>query len=99
MSLNYAIEVNKMVKKARLCLYLEDEQTKTHVKIAAAKRGISATAYCEEAIKEKLKREGTLSDEERQRRKALMARMDKLREEIGPIGVSTSELVKEGRRR
>lgn len=88
-----------MAKKVRLGLYLEDEEVKKHIKIAAAKRGMSTTAYCEEAIKEKLVKEGELSDKERERRKALLARMDKLREEIGPIGTTVSELVKEGRHR
>lgn len=88
-----------MVKKARFCLYLEDEQTKTHVKIAAAKRGISATAYCEEAIKEKLTRENTMSDQERERRKAVLARIDERKRKIGSVGQSVSELVKDGRRR
>lgn len=31
--------------------------------------------------------------------KALVARMDRLREKIGPIGVSVAKLVREGRRR
>lgn len=88
-----------MTKKARLGLYLEDDEMKKQIKIAAAKKGISTTAYCQEAIKVYLTKDSKLSDEERERRKALSARMDKLREEIGPIGVSTSELVKEGRRR
>jgi hypothetical protein len=30
---------------------------------------------------------------------ALLSRMDKLRQEIGPVGITTAELVEEGRRR
>ena len=88
-----------MVKKARLGLYLEDEEIKKRIKIAAAKRGISTTVYCAEAIKERLVREGELNDESDGGRKALLSRMDRLRREIGPVGASTSELVNEGRRR
>ncbi len=88
-----------MAKKARLGLYLEDEELKTQIKIAAARKGVSTTAYCAEAIKEKLVRESKISEEERERRKALLARMDELSAEIGPIGVTASELIKEGRRR
>lgn len=41
----------------------------------------------------------TKSQSALKRKLALVARMDKLREQIGPIGVRTSELVKDGRRR
>ena len=90
-----------MVKKARLGLYLADEETKRQIKVAAAKRGISTTEYCTQAIEERLKREGetNLGDEEYKRRMALIARMDKLSDEIGPIGITAAELIKEGRHR
>jgi hypothetical protein len=88
-----------MAKKARLGIYLEDEEMKKQIKIAAAKKGISATDYCEEAIKEKLQREDKLSNEEITRRKAILARIEELREKIGPIGLPVSELIEEGRRR
>ncbi len=90
-----------MVKKARLGLYLEDDEIKRQIKVAAAKRGVSTTRYCAEAIEERLKKEGEMSDsdEDYKRRKALIVRVDKLSKEIGPIGKKASELVKEGRRR
>jgi hypothetical protein len=88
-----------MATKTRLGLYLEDEEMKKQIKIAAAKKGLSTTAYCEEAIKEKLKREGKLSDQEIERRKAVLARIDERRRKIGSVGASVSELVNEGRRR
>lgn len=88
-----------MAKKARLGLYLEDERIKRQIKIAAAREGISATAYCTEAIEGRLRREGVMSDKLDRGKAALLSRMDKLRKEIGPIGKSTAELVKEGRRR
>lgn len=94
-----------MAKKARLSLYLEDEEFKRQVKVAAAKRGLAVTDYCAEAIEERLIRDGERSMTRSKSRNAnreklaLLARMDKLRQEIGPIGLRTSELVGEGRRR
>ena len=89
-----------MTKKARLGLYLEDEEVKKQIKVAAAKRGITATDYCAQAIEERLIRDGERSAKDRGKDEvALLSRMDKLRQEIGPIGISTAELVEEGRRR
>ncbi len=88
-----------MTRKARLGLYLEDGEIKKQIKIAAAKRGISTTAYCAEAIRERLQRDGEMSDKVDRDRLALLSRMDKLRQEIGPVGATTAELVEEGRRR
>lgn len=87
-----------MTKKARLGLYL-DEVMRRQIKIAAAKRGMSTTAYCTEAIKERLLRDGEINQTNDGNRKALLARMDRLRQEIGPIGIPAYELIKEGRRR
>ena len=90
-----------LVRKARLGLYLEDEEIKKKIKIAAANRGISSTSYCAEAIKERLIRDGEIISQPSQdeRKKELLAKMDRLRQQIGPIGITTTELVKEGRRR
>ena len=90
-----------MVRKARLGLYLEDEEIKKKIKIAAAKRGISTTAYCAEAIKERLVRDGEIVPQppRNEAKKAIFAEMDRLRQEIGPLGITTTELIKEGRRR
>ena len=88
-----------MTRKARLGLYLEDEEIKKQIKIAAARRGISTTVYCAQAIRERLQKDGEMSDKVGRDRLALLSRMDKLRQEIGPIGTNTAELVEEGRRR
>lgn len=88
-----------MVRKARLGLYLEDEEIKKKIKIAAAKRNISTTAYCAEAIKERLVRDGEISDRTDEDKKALLARMDKLKRKIGPLGINVTELIAEGPRR
>ncbi len=86
-----------MAKKTRLGLYLEDEEIKKQVKIAAARRGISTTAYCAQAIEERLRRDGETSGDAD--RKALLSRIDRLRKEVGPVGMTAAELVEEGRRR
>ena len=89
-----------MGKKARLGLYLEDEEVKRRIKVAAAKRGMTATDYCARAIEERLRKDGeTKSQNEAQDKAAFLSRMDKLRHEIGPLGAPTAELVEEGRRR
>jgi hypothetical protein len=94
----------RVAKKTRLGLYLEDEQIKTQIKIAAAKRGTTVTNYCAQAIEERLIRDGERRAAESKLRGAnaktgLLARMDPLRQEIGPIGRRTSGLVEQGRRR
>jgi len=88
-----------MPKKARLGLYLDGERMKRQVKVAAAKRGVSVTAYCSEAIKERLIRDGEIAELADENRKVLLTLMDRLRQEIGPIGISAANLVKTGRRR
>jgi len=89
-----------VAKKARLGLYLEDEEIKRQIKVAAAKRGMTTTDYCARAIEERLMKDGERDNNNEARDKAaLLSRMDKLRQEIGPIGAPTAELVEEGRRR
>jgi len=88
-----------VTKKARLGLYLDDETVRRQIKVAAAKRGMSTTAYCAQAIKERLVRDGEIIDKTDGNKKALLARMDKLRQDIGPVGMPAAELVEEGRRR
>jgi hypothetical protein len=60
---------------------------------------MSSTAYCTQAIKERLMRDGEITDKADEDKRALLARMDELRQEIGPIGMPAAELVEEGRRR
>jgi len=89
-----------MATKARLGLYLEDEEIKRQIKVAAAKRGMTVTDYCARAIEERLIKDGERRDEGVGKNKmAFLSRMDELRQEIGPIGMPTAELVEEGRRR
>ena len=89
-----------MANKARLGLYLEDEELKRQIKVAAARRGVTVTNYCARAIEERLIRDGERGIEDQDKNRiALLSRIDKLRQEIGPIGMSTAELVEQGRRR
>lgn len=88
-----------MTKKARLGLYLEDEAIRRQIKVAAVKRGMSLTTYCTQAIKERLARDGEITDKADRNKRALLARMNRLRQEIGPVGMPAAKLVEEGRRR
>ena len=89
-----------MGKKARIGLYLEDEEIKRQIKVAAARRGMTATDYCARAIEERLMKDGERKTQNESREKAaFLSRMDKLRRQIGPIGAPTAALVQEGRRR
>ncbi len=89
-----------MATKARIGLYLKNEEIKRQIKVAAAKRGITATDYCARAIEERLVRDGERgTNNKAQDKLAFLSGMDKLRREIGPIGMPTAELVEEGRRK
>ena len=88
-----------MTKRVRLGLYLEDEMIRRQIKVAAAKHGMSTSAYCTRAIQERLMRDGEIIGKAHGDKKALLARIDRLRKEIGPVGVPAAELVKAGRRR
>jgi len=52
------MEVIGMATKARLGLYLKNEEIKRQIKVAAAKRGMTTTDYCTRAIEERLIRDG-----------------------------------------
>jgi hypothetical protein len=90
---------NPAGKRARLSIHIEDSSIKDKIETAPAKRDMSIKDYCLEAITRQLQRDGELpGDEEAMRRaRALADRMDQRRGEIGAIGVSVSELIKEGR--
>ena len=75
------------------------EAIRRQIKLAAAKRGLSTTAYCAQAIKERLVRDGEISDKsDGNNKKALLAGMDRLRQEIGPVSLPAAELAEEDRR-
>jgi len=94
-------------KRARLSLYLPGEKISRQIKVAAAKRGMSISNYCVEAIEERLIRDGELSVHDTQfaqalpgeYQRSLIKGMDSLREEIGTVDIPVTELIKEGRKR
>ena len=71
------------------------------VKLAALRAGVTVSAYCLEAIRRRLADEGHLPvGEKRKMTPQEAARdMDRLRKEIGPIGISIRDLIDEGRYR
>lgn len=89
----------------RINIYLNNHDLKTQIKLAAARRGISISAYCEEAIRNRLTDEGLVGNTElgspqpRQIGSAKEASraLDRLRRKVGPIGVPVRELIDEGR--
>jgi hypothetical protein len=86
-----------MGKKPRLGLYYENELIRKRIEYASARRGISTTAYCTRAIEECLVRDGELgSPEEREK---YLAEADKQREVLGPLGIPTSEVTRDPRRK
>lgn len=88
--------------RIRLGLDLRDESMKRRIKVAAAKRGMTVSDFCLEAIEQWLAKDGErkpANPETEEDPRALLRRMDELSEKIGPIGVPTWQLVEEGRRR
>jgi len=60
-------------------------------------RLVTIRAFLEDLLKKTEK--APMTAERREANRALVERMDRLREKIGPIGVPVSELIREGRRR
>ena len=70
------------------------------MEVAAADQGVSLSAFCVEAIKDRLRRSRSdAATQEAQRHRESAAELDRLRTEIGPIGMSVRELIDEGRNR
>jgi hypothetical protein len=86
-----------MGKKPRLGLYYENDLIKRRIEFASARRGISTTAYCTRAIEECLVRDGELGSPEE--RKKYIDELDKMREVLGPLGMPTSEITRDPKRR
>jgi len=85
--------------QVRVNIYLDEPELKREIKIAAAQRSVTLSAYCVEAIRQRLTRDlsvGAAGSREKSRDEALA--MDRLRAEIGPIGIPVRELIDEGRK-
>jgi hypothetical protein len=91
-------QISKTSSHTRVSIYLSDPSLKARIKIAAARKGVSLSAYCEEAILHMLGEEIT-SYTNTYTPKEAAAELDRLREKIGPIGIPVSELINEGCRR
>jgi len=84
----------------RLNIYVDRSDLREAVKIAAARCGVTLSAYCLEAIRLRLMEEGFLPRQEREVSQQQAARaLDSLRTKVGPIGVPVSDLIAQGRRR
>jgi hypothetical protein len=86
------------IARPRLNIYLHTPRISERVRVAAARSGMSVSAYCEEAIRQRLVDEGLLPPDGSTARTAARA-LDRLRARQGPLGVPVSELIDEGRRR
>lgn len=82
----------------RLNIYVDSAQLRDRVKVAAARAGVSVSAYCQESIRRRLEQEGLLPPS-RAAARAAAEDLDRIRRTRGPLGVSVSDLVAEGRRR
>ncbi|HEX3554052.1 MAG TPA: hypothetical protein VIA62_12570 [Thermoanaerobaculia bacterium] len=85
-------------RQLRLNIYMDEPDLRQAVKIAAAKEGVTLSAYCVRAVRRQLVEEGFLPGSS-ERQAAAARAMDRLRRQIGPIGVPVRKLIDEGRRR
>ncbi|HYU20992.1 MAG TPA: hypothetical protein VEQ11_20070 [Chloroflexota bacterium] len=84
---------------SRLNIYVDDASLRQQVKIAAAQRGVTLSAYCVEAIRRRLVEDGLVSARSSSGGPKAAARaLDVLRRRVGPIGVPVRDLIAEGRR-
>jgi hypothetical protein len=77
---------------------VDSPRLREQVKIAAARSGVTVSAYCQEAIRRRLEEEGQAGPG-RDRSRAAARALDVARRRYGPLGVPVSELIAEGRRR
>lgn len=83
----------------RINIYLDDPRLRETLKVAAAQRRITVSAYCLEAIRHRLAEEGHLPAAGVETRPGEAARaLDHLRNTIGPVGLPVREFMAEGRR-
>ncbi len=84
----------------RLNIYLDTPELRDRIKVAAARHGVTISAYCVEAIRRRLAEDGLLPPSpEDEKRQAAARSLNRLRASIGPVGMPVSELIEEGRRR
>ncbi|HKP54814.1 MAG TPA: hypothetical protein VJ183_19440 [Chloroflexia bacterium] len=86
-----------------IIIYLDNPELRTRIKLAAARKGVTVSAYCVEAIRRRIEEEDFDENATAQKDDALSPHLaaqasDDLRRSIGRIGVPVSELISEGRR-
>ena len=97
----FSVEDHDMeIKKPpiRLNIYLDDPQLREGVKIAAARRGLTLSAYCVLALRQSLSQDGLMPHPPETQSAAAQA-LDSYRQKLGPLGISVTDLISEGRRR
>lgn len=96
----YSANMVADTKQVRVNIYLDDPEMRREIKIAAANRGVTQSAYCVEAIRQRLERERSAETAagSRQRSRDVAKALDQLRAEIGPVGIPVRDLIDEGRR-
>lgn len=82
---------------ARVNIYLDDPHLRIAIKVAAARSGITVSAYCLQAIRRRLADDGLIPHQAGPGVKQAAASLDRLRRQVGPIGISVRELIAEGR--
>lgn len=83
----------------RVNIYLDDPNLKREIKIAAAKHRVTVSAFCVEAIRQRLRGEQSrLELAARESENQAARALDQLRLEIGRIGIPVGELIDEGRK-
>jgi hypothetical protein len=86
-------------RHVRLSIDLDEPELHRAIEAAAARQGVTLSAYCLQAVYSRLREEGGLPGTSGTRPEEAARALDRLRHRIGPIGVSVSELISEGRRR
>ncbi len=85
---------------SRLNIYIDEPRLRETIKVAAARAGVNLSSYCLEAVRHRLAEEGYLAAPEAPAGpRAAAQALDRLRRQVGPIGVKARDLVAEGRSR
>ncbi|NPV69247.1 MAG: hypothetical protein HPY55_01200 [Firmicutes bacterium] len=83
-------------RRQKLSIYIDDAELRRRAKVAAARRDMSLSQFCEEAVREKIDLEEGVDRIAGAIRAA--QRMDERRARIGRLGLSARDLIDEGRR-
>ncbi len=85
---------------SRLNIYLDSPDLREKIKVAAARQRVTLSAYCLEAVRDRLAEEGYIAPRRAPATpRAAASALDRLRERIGPIGLPARDLIAEGRSR